>query len=81
MRSKCDYFKIALLVGKVLEFKCLNQIFAITALSRKRGRKINSRGLVEATKPHFLPPKVSGCQGETSAFTVTTGAVMILSLC
>ena len=29
-------------MAKVLEFKCLNQIFAVIALSRKRGRKINS---------------------------------------
>lgn len=42
VRSKCDDLKIAQLVGEVLQFKCLHQIFAITVLRRKRGRTISS---------------------------------------
>lgn len=37
--KSCDNLKIAQLVGEVLEFKCLNQIFAITVLSRKEAEK------------------------------------------
>ena len=73
--------KIAQLVVKVLEFKCLNQIFAVIAPSRKRGRKLNSpwsylsyrTTLLVISKGLWLPER------EAWTITVITNAAKIVS--